>query len=98
MPLVSAHMRRGALSYAKVRALTRVATPENEQALVDVALAGTASQVERFTRAWRRVDAARAAREDDARHLSRQLATWVNDDGMVVIRGRLTPEVGAVLQ
>lgn len=98
LPIVSAHMRRGALSYAKVRALTRVATPANEQALVDVALAGTASQVERVTRAWRRVDAARAAREDEARHLSRQLSTWVDDDGMVVVRGRLTPEVGAVLQ
>ncbi len=98
LPLVSAHMRRGALSYAKVRALTRVATPANEQALVDVALAGTASQVERVTRAWRRVDAVRAAREDEARHLSRQLSTWVDDDGMVVVRGRLTPEVGAVLQ
>lgn len=98
LPIVSAHMRRGALSYAKVRALTRVATPANEQALVDVALAGTASQVERVTRAWRRVDAARAAREDEARALSRQLSTWVDDDGMVVVRGRLTPEVGAVLQ
>jgi hypothetical protein len=63
LPIVSAHMRRGALSYAKVRALTRVATPANEQALVDVALAGTASQVERVTRAWRRVDATRAARQ-----------------------------------
>ena len=98
LPIVSAHMRRGALSYAKVRALTRVATPANEQALVDVALAGTASQLERVTRAWRRVDAARAARQDEARHLSRQLSTWVDDDGMVVVRGRLTPEVGAVLQ
>lgn len=98
LPIVSAHMRRGVLSYAKVRALTRVATPANEQALVDVALAGTASQVERITRAWRRVDAARVAREDEARHLSRQLSTWVDDDGMVVVRGRLTPEVGAVLQ
>lgn len=98
LPLVSAQMRRGALSYAKVRALTRVATSQNEQALVDVALAGTASQVERFTRAWRRVDTSRVAREDEARHLSRQLATWVDDDGMVVIRGRFAPEVGAVLQ
>ena len=25
-------------------------------------------------------------------------STWVDDDGMVVIRGRLTPEVGAVVQ
>ena len=38
LPVVSAQMRRGALSYAKVRALTRVATPANEQALVDLSL------------------------------------------------------------
>ena len=47
---------------------------------------------------WRRVDRVVAAHETDARHLSRQLTTWVDDDGMVVIRGRLTPEVGAVVQ
>ncbi|MGE0361130.1 MAG: DUF222 domain-containing protein [Vicinamibacterales bacterium] len=39
-----------------------------------------------------------AAQEAESRHLSRQLSTWVDHDGMVVVRGRLTPEVGAVLQ
>ncbi|MEZ5293438.1 MAG: DUF222 domain-containing protein [Vicinamibacterales bacterium] len=95
---VSAQMRRGALSYAKVRALTRVATPANEQTLVDFALAGTAAHVERLVRGWRRADAVEAARVDESRHLQRQLSTWVDADGMVVIRGRLTPEVGAVVQ
>ena len=56
---VSAAMQRGAISYAKVRALTRVATPENEASLLDLALAGTAAHVERFVRAWRRVDRVR---------------------------------------
>jgi len=98
LPVVSAHMRQGQLSYAKVRALTRVATPQNEQSLVDLALAGTAAHVERFVRAWRRVDHVEAARRTESRHLNRQLSMWVDDDGMVVIRGRLTPEVGAVVQ
>ena len=97
LPLVSAAMRRGAISYAKVRALTRVATPENEVALLDFAQAGTAAQMERFVGAWRRVDRVAAA-EAEARHLGRHVSTWVDDDGMVVIRGRLTPEVGAVVQ
>ena len=91
-------MPRGAISYAKVRAITRVATPDNEAALLDLAQGGTAAHVERFVRAWRRVDAATAAKQAEARHLHRQLSTWVDDDGMVVIRGRLTPEVGAVVQ
>jgi hypothetical protein len=96
LPRVSATMARGAISYAKVRAITRVATPENEAALLDVAQAGTAAHVERFAHAWRRVDRAAAA-QAEARHLHRHLSTWVDDDGMVVIRGRLTPEVGAVV-
>jgi hypothetical protein len=98
LPLVSSTMRRGAISYAKVRALTRVATPANEARLLSFAQAGTASQVERLVRAWRRVDDATATAEAEARHLHRRLSTWTDDDGMVVIRGRLTPELGAVVQ
>jgi hypothetical protein len=98
LPRLSATMARGAISYAKVRAITRVATRGNEAALLDLAQAGTAAHVERFARAWRRVDAATAAKEAESRHLHRSVSTWVDDDGMVVIRGRLTPEVGAVVQ
>ncbi len=98
LPRISVAMQHGQVSFAKVRALTRVATPENERSLLDLALAGTAAHVERFVRAWRRVDHVQEARDTDARHLRRELCTWVDDDGMVVIRGRLTPEVGAVVQ
>ena len=98
LPRVSSAMQRGTISYAKVRAITRVATPQNEASLVDLALCGTAAHVERFVRAWRRVDRVEAARETETRHLRRNLSTWVDDDGMVVIRGRLTPEIGAVVQ
>lgn len=98
LPRISASMRRGQVSYAKVRAMSRVATPAHEQTLLDFALAGTASQVERFTRAWRRVDEAKAGPDDTSRHLRREFSMLVDDDGMVVVRGRLTPEVGAVFQ
>ena len=97
LPLIGAAMRQGRVSYSKVRALTRVTTPENEAALLDVALAGTAVHVEQVTRAWRRVDRAAEIAEDGRRHLHRELRTWVDDDGMVVIRGRLAPEVGAAV-
>ncbi len=98
LPRISIAMQHGQVSYAKVRALTRVATPENERSLLDLALAGTAAHVERFVRAWRRVDRVVAAKHTETQHLNRQLSTWVDDDGMVVIRGRLSPEVGAVVQ
>ena len=51
-----------------------------------------------MVRTWRRVDRAAEQAEDRRRHESRALHTWVDDDGMVVVRGRLTPEVGAVLR
>ncbi len=98
LPKLSDAMRRGRISYSKVRAVTRVATPENEQALLDVALAGTAEHVEQIVRGWRRVDRAAEQAEDRRRDLRRALRTWVDEDGMVVVRGRLTPEVGAVLR
>ena len=98
LPKLSDAMRRGIVSYSKVRAVTRVATPETEQALLDVALCGTAAHVEQVVRGWRRVDRAAEQAEDGRRHAARSLSTWVDDDGMVVVRGRLTPEVGAVLR
>ena len=98
LPKLSEAMRRGVISYSKVRAVTRVATPENEQALLDVAKCGTAAQVEQVVRGWRRVDRIAEKTEERRRHETRSLRTWVDDDGMVLVQGRLTPEVGAVLR
>ena len=98
LPQLSAAMHRGVLSYSKARALTRIATPENETSLADFARCATAAHVERLVRAWRRVDRIDAAEDEQRRHATRHLDTWVDEDGMLVIRGRLSPEVGAVVQ
>ena len=98
LPLLSAAMRRGALSYSKSRALTRIATPDNETALLDFASCATATHVERLVRAWRRVDRIAEAEDERRRHAGRHLDTWVDEDGMLVVRGRLSSEVGAVAQ
>ncbi len=98
LPKLSDAMRRGAVSYSKVRAVTRVATPETEQALLDVAQYGTAAHVEQIVRGWRRVDRNAEQTEEKRRQDRRSLRTWVDDDGMVVVQGRLTPEVGAALR
>ena len=98
LPRLGAALRRGTISYAKVRAITRVATPDNEAQLLDLALTSTAGQVEGVVRAWRRCDRVTAARQADARHLHRGLRTYVDDDGMLVVQGRLTPEQGAAVQ
>jgi 5-methylcytosine-specific restriction endonuclease McrA len=96
LPLLAQALVRGELSYAKVRALTRVATPETEKRLLGVGRAGTASHVERIVRGWRCVDRKAEAREAARRHASRALHIHQDDDGTVVLRGRLEPEVGAL--
>jgi uncharacterized protein DUF222/HNH endonuclease len=97
LPLLAQALARGELSYAKVRALTRVATPETEARLLGVGRAGTAAHVERIVRGWRYVDRRAEAREAAQRHRSRGLRVYQDADGMVVVRGRLEPEVGALL-
>src|SRR5256885_1340260 len=62
LPLLARALARGELSYAKVRALTRVATPETEERLLAVGRAGPAAHVEPILRGWRR-----GGRKDEAR-------------------------------
>ena len=97
LPKLRAAFAHGELSYAKVRALTRVATPETEDRLLAFGKAGTASHVERLVRGWRYVDRAAEQRETIARHRCRMLQVHQDADGMVVVRGLLPPEVGTVL-
>jgi uncharacterized protein DUF222 len=98
LPRLAEALARGELSYAKVRALTRVATPETEERLLAVGRAGTAAHVERIVRGWRRVDRAAEAREAARQHARRGLQVFEDGDGMVVVRRRLAPEVGALLR
>src|SRR5213082_4317351 len=97
LPLLAQALARAELSYSKIRALTRVATPDTEERLLAVGRAGTTEHVERIVRGWRRVDRLAEAKETARRHTSRALHVYQDEDGMVVIRGRLAPEVGAAL-
>jgi Domain of unknown function (DUF222) len=91
LPLLSQALAKGELSYAKVRALTRVATPETEARLLAVGRAGTADQVERIVRGWRRMDRKAEIAEAQRQHAYRALRVYQAEDGMVVVRGRLAP-------
>jgi len=98
LPLLAEALARGELSYAKVRALTRVATPQTEARLAAVGRAGTAAHVERIVRGWRQVDRRAEARQAARQHAGRGLRVYEDDDGMVVVQGRLTPEAGALVR
>src|SRR5215207_6511175 len=54
LPGIGARFGAGRLSFSQVRALTRVATRENEGGLLDLAEHATAAQLERIVRGYRR--------------------------------------------
>ena len=97
LPLLCEAFGRGEVSYSKVRAITRIATPDNEEQWLGIARCGTASQVEKLVRLTRRANVS----EENDRALEhkegRRLITYFDSDGMLVVRGRLAPEQGALL-
>ncbi len=97
LPKTSDALKRGAVSYSKVRAMTRIATPESEEELLNIALYGTASHVEKTVRLFRRCQAL-ALTEASKQAEARGLRVWTDPSGMVCIEGRLAPEQGAVVQ
>ena len=94
LPKISKLFRLGEVSYSKVRAMTRVATEENEEFLLQIARYGTASHVERVVRNYRKVKRLEALEYDNDRHASRELYWYTDDDGCVVFKGRFSPEQG----
>ena len=95
LPLISAEFGAGRLSYSKVRALSRVATSENEAELVQVAAAGTADQVQRFCAGVR--SAAGSLAEVNERHDRGAVTYRTLADGSVSVSVRCSPEQGAVI-
>jgi hypothetical protein len=66
LPVFRAAFERGELTYTKVRALTRVATPACEEQLVlKLACALTTAQVARALRVYERISAAQAGRQHE---------------------------------
>ncbi len=97
LPRIGAAMSKGELSFSAVRALTRVATAENERDLLELARGCTAAQLERVVRAYKRGSRKDEAAQERERYDSRALSVFPDDDGMYVVKGKLTPEVGALL-
>ncbi len=97
LPRISEAMDRGEVSFSKVRALTRVATPDTESELLSYARASSAADLERLVRGWKAMDRAGEERVERLRHRLRSFSVFPDGEGMYVVRGRLTPEVAAVL-
>ncbi|MCP4332617.1 MAG: DUF222 domain-containing protein [Gammaproteobacteria bacterium] len=97
LALISAAFSNGELSFSKVRAITRIADPENEKELLDLARYATAAQVEKLVRAYRRVGCLEERECASAQHAARELTYYYDDDGSLVIRARLPADEGAVV-
>jgi len=95
LPQISSALRSGRVSFSKVRAMTRVATPQNEDYLLMIADHGTASHVERLVRNYRKVKRSEALARDNQHHALRELNWYIDDDGSYVLKARLSPEQGA---
>lgn len=90
LPQVDAAFAAGRLSYSKVRVLVTVAAEVDESILLQQAHVQTVSQLERTIRAFRRGGGWQRERE--------RRASWRwDDEGMLVVSARLSPDEGALL-
>src|SRR5579871_2605632 len=93
LPVIRGEFGAGRLSYAKVRALTRIASAETDAGLAELAGPMTGNQLERFARAHRQVSTV----DDAAARVRRRLAWRFEEDGSLSGTFRLPPLAGAVL-
>jgi len=91
LPLIDDALRLGQISFSKVRAMTRIATPENEAQLLELARHSTAAQLEKICRL------SRQAQPRDPDPAKRYLHVRDTGDRMVRIEIQLTPEEAARL-
>ncbi len=97
LPATSASMARGELSFSQVRALTRAATGENEDYLLELAQGCTTAQLERIVRGWRKGSRQDEGARERERHERRRLSVFPDGEGMYVVKALVEPEVAAVL-
>jgi hypothetical protein len=95
LPRIDEALGRGELSYAKVRALTRVATPATEARLLDLARHATGAQLERICRGYRR--AVRSLEDGPLAAEERSVRERPLPGGMVRIELVLSPDEAALV-
>ncbi len=97
LPLIDNAFKSGALSYSKVRAMVRVATPENESFLLQIARYGTASHMEKLVRKYQWVERLNSDNKAETQQEERSFRWYHDDDGMVIFHGKLPAESGAIV-
>jgi hypothetical protein len=98
LPEIADAFGKGEISYSKVRAMTRVATPANESVLVHVACNGTAAHVEKLVRKYHWTQRRDAAKQAQLQHDQRHVTYFYDVDGELILNARLPREIGAVVR
>jgi hypothetical protein len=97
LPKINERFANGALSYSKVRAMTRIANESNEDYLLMIAKHGTAHHVEKLVSKYRMAKRLRDNQNADEQHKNRELTHYYDQDGCLVIKARLPAEQGALI-
>ncbi|HZR82112.1 MAG TPA: DUF222 domain-containing protein [Candidatus Binatia bacterium] len=98
LPRIEDALGRGQVSYSKVRALTRVATPEDEASLLEMARSSTASQLERICRGYRRALRGFLGERPEDEMERRWVRERATDSGLIRFEAQLTPDEAAVVR
>ena len=94
LPKIAEAMREGEISYCMGRSITRIATADNEEELLKVAEGRTVKQTEQVISRMRSGD---ELQEENARHASRYGQSFVNHEGMWILRAAHSTEQGAIV-
>jgi hypothetical protein len=97
LPALRAAFADGRLSFDKIRAVTKVATPEDDELWLDVAMQASGGQLARICRGVKRALEADDPRRGDDALLKRGVRTWWRDDGMLELLAVLPKEDGALV-
>ena len=97
LPKISERFAEGALSYSKVRAITRIADESNEDYLLMLAKHGTAHHVEKAVSKYRVAKRLQDAELANEQYNNREVTHYYDHDGCLVIKARLPAEQGALI-
>ncbi len=109
LPKTKTAFQKGELSFSKVRALTKIATPKNESFLLNIAEYGTAHHMEKLVKSYRTVDQTLNAedlkqdttkqdiRKEDKQKENRSVICYQDNDGMWIIHAKLPAEEGSLV-
>lgn len=98
LPKITEAFAAGQLSLDKVRYITLVATPATEHIMLEMAQGASGAQLERICRAMRRIAEIDTPKRAEEHLCLRGLWTRWDDDGMLELKAKLTPEDAAVVQ